>query len=127
MIEIKSISRKNPQNETADPKFYAHAISTGKVDFERLAYLVSNQCTVRVSECLAVLRAMEHNMMDELEQGKVVQFGDLGNFQIGVRSEGRAFKEEVNSTTVTSAHLNFRPGKRLRKMLKVLDYKIITG
>ena len=66
-------------------------------------------------------------MMDELEQGKVVQFGDLGNFQIGVRSEGRAFKDEVNSTTVTSAHLNFRPGKRLRKMLKVLDYKIITG
>ena len=127
MIELKSISRKNPQNDAAVPKFYAHAISTGKVDFERLAYLVSNQCTVRVSDCLAVLRAMEHNMMDELEQGKVVQFGDIGNFQIGVRSVGKELTEEVNSFSVTSAHLNFRPAKRLRKMLKTLDYKIISA
>lgn len=127
MIEIKSISRKNPQDETAVPKFYAHAIATGKVDFERLAYLVSNQCTVRVSDCLAVLRAMEHNMIDELGQGKVVQFGDLGNFQIGVRSDGKELTEQVTGNSITSAHLNFRPAKRLRKMLKSLDFKIISA
>jgi predicted histone-like DNA-binding protein len=124
MLTIKSISRGNPQDETEVPKFYAHAISTGKVDFERLAYLVSNQCTVRVPDCLAVLRALEMNMIDELEQGKIVQFGELGNFQIGVRSEGKALTEEVSGNSVTSAHLNFRPAKRLRKMLKTLEFKL---
>ena len=107
MIEIKSISRGNPQDQAVAPKFYAHAFSTGKVDFERLAYLVSNQCAVRVPDCLAVLRALEMNMIDELEQGKIVQFGELGNFQIGVRSEGETLTEEVDSHSVTSAHLNF--------------------
>ncbi|SDW85698.1 DNA-binding protein, histone-like, putative [Lutibacter oricola] len=126
MLSIKAIPRKNPQDGTVASKFYAHAISQGIVDFERLAYLVSNQCTVRVPDCLAVLRALEFNMMDELEQGKVVQFGDLGNFQIGVRSEGQTLEEEVSANTVTSAHVNFRPAKRLRKMLKNLDYKLIS-
>lgn len=127
MLELKSISRKNPQDLNAVPKFYAHAISTGMVDLERLAFLVSNQCTVRVPDILAVLRAMEHNMMDELEQGKVVKFGDIGSFQIGVRSVGKDLTEEVSGHSVTSAHLNFRPAKRLRKMLKTLDYKIIPA
>ena len=127
MLHIKAIERRNPQDKTADAKYYAHAISTGKVDFERLAYLVSNQCTVRVSDCLAVLRALEHNMMDELEQGRIVQFGDLGNFQIGIRSEGKDNFEDVSAHSVSSAHMNFRPAKRLRKMLKNLDYKLTNG
>ena len=127
MLSIKAIERRNPQDSTAVAKYYAHAISTGKVDFERLAYLVSHQCTVRVSDCLAVLRALEHNMMDELEQGRVVKFGDLGNFQIGVRSEGQEKLDDVSAHSVTSAHMNFRPAKRLRKMLKSLDYKLTNG
>ncbi len=127
MLNIKAIERRNPQDKAADAKYYAHAISTGKVDFERLAYLVSNQCTVRVPDCLAVLRALEHNMMDELEQGKIVQFGDLGNFQIGVRSEGKENVEDVSAQSISSAHMNFRPAKRLRKMLKTLDFKVTNG
>jgi predicted histone-like DNA-binding protein len=124
MINLKGIARKNPQDTAAASKYYAYAITTGMVDFERLAYLVSNQCTVRAADCLAVLRALEHNMMDELEQGRTVQFGDLGLFHIGVQAEGKATLEEVNSTTVKSARLNFRPAKRMRKMLKGLEYKM---
>jgi predicted histone-like DNA-binding protein len=124
MLELKGIARKNPQDVAAAPKYYAYAITTGMIDFERLAYLVSNQCTVRVSDCLAVLRALEHNMMDELEQGRTVQFGDLGLFHIGVRGEGKATLEEVNSASVQGAHMNFRPAKRLRKMLKGLEFKM---
>jgi len=124
MVHLKGIARKNPQDETAAAKYYAYAITTGMVDFERQAYLVSNQCTVRVADCLAVLRSLEHNMMDELEQGRTVQFGDLGLFHIGVQAEGKATLEEVNSTTVKGARMNFRPAKRLRKMLKGLEYKM---
>jgi len=77
MVNIKSLSKVNPLDLNAENKFYAKAIATGIVDFDRLAYLVSNQCTVRESDCYAVIRAMEHNIIDELMQGKVVQFGGL--------------------------------------------------
>lgn len=127
MINIKAIPRGNPQDSTAPAKFYAHAISAGEVDLERLAYLVSNQCTVRESDCYAVLLALMHNVLDELRQGRVVEMGILGRFQVGVRSNGLDLQEDVNASAVRSAHLNFRPGKRLRNMLTTLDYKLVDG
>ena len=125
MINIKSLSKVNPLDLNAENKFYAKAIATGIVDFDRLAYLVSNQCTVRESDCYAVIRAMEHNIIDELMQGKVVQFGGLGNFQVGIKSAGVATVAEVSTNLVRKSHLNFRPGKRFREMLVNVKYKMI--
>ncbi|UMB55479.1 DNA-binding protein [Lutibacter sp. A64] len=127
MVFLKAMERRNPQDVNADNKFYAKAISQGVIDFERLAYLVSNQCTVRESDCYAVLRALEHNIMDELKQGKVVQLGGIGNLQVGVSSRGETLPEEVSGNSVKKAHMNFRPGANLRDMLEVMKYKIIAG
>ena len=127
MVYLKPIERRNPQDVNADNKFYAKAISQGVIDFERLAYLVSNQCTVRESDCYAVLRALEHNIMDELKQGKVVQLGGLGNLQVGISSNGEELAEEVSINSVKKAHMNFRSGSKLRDMLEVLKYKMIAG
>jgi predicted histone-like DNA-binding protein len=127
MVYIKPIERLNPQDVSADKKFYAKAISQGVIDFERLAYLVSNQCTVRESDCYAVLRALEHNIMDELKQGKVVQLGGLGNLQVGVSSNGEVLAENVSINSVKKAHMNFRPGAKLRDMLEIMKYKVLAG
>lgn len=127
MINIKAIPRGNPQDVSAPAKFYAQAIATGEVSLERLAYLVSNQCTVRESDCYAVLLALMHNVADELSQGRIVDMGVLGRFQVGVRSEGLDAAADVSSSAVRSAHLNFRPGRRLRNMLATLNYKLIDG
>ena len=124
MVVIKALERRNPQDVNADNKFYAKAISQGVIDFERLAYLVSNQCTVRESDCYAVLRALEHNIIDELKQGKVVQLGGIGNLQVGVSSNGEEIPEAVSGNSVKKAHMNFRPGAKLRDMLGTLKYKI---
>jgi predicted histone-like DNA-binding protein len=125
MIGIKSIAKSNPRDLAAENKFYATAISQGTIDFERLAYLVSNQCTVRESDCYAVLRALEHNIMDELKQGKIVQLGGLGNLQVGVSSNGESVAENVSASSVKKAHLNFRPGAKLRDMLEVVKFKLV--
>jgi len=121
------MERGNPQDLLAVKKFYAKAISTGLIDFERLAYLVSNQCTVRESDCYAVLRALEHNIIDELKQGKVVQLGGLGNLQVGVSSNGEELAEEVSAASVKKAHMNFRPGAPLRDMLGIMKYTMIPA
>ena len=127
MVTIKALERRNPQDVNAVNKYYAKAISQGVIDFERLAYLVSNQCTVRESDCYAVLRALEHNIMDELKQGKVVQLGGIGNLQVGVSSNGETLPEEVSANSVKKAHMNFRPGAKLRDMLEIMKYKIVSG
>lgn len=122
MVKVKTIERPNPQDRLADNKFYAQAIATGTTGLERLAYLVSHQSTVREADCYAVLISLMHNVIDELEQGRIVKLDKLGSFQIGVRSEGVATPEEVTVNLVKKSHINFRPDKRLRKMLQNVEF-----
>ena len=122
MVKIKSIARPNPLDREADSKFYAQAVATGSTDLERLAYLVSNQSTVREADCYAVLLSLLHNVTDELAQGKIVKLDKLGSFQIGVSSEGVALEEELTASAIKKAHINFRPDKRFRKILKNVDF-----
>ena len=88
-VKYKVLPRKNPQDAMAPEKFYAAAIADGDVDLDRLAELISYQCTVTASDCYAVLLSLEHNIIGELEQGRIVKLGRLGNFQVGLSSDGK--------------------------------------
>lgn len=122
-VKYKVLPRKNPQDMTAPEKFYAAAIADGEVDLDKLAEQISYQCTVTESDCYAVLLSLERNIISELEQGRIVKLGRLGNFQIGVSSEGKDTAEEVTSGAITKKRILFRPGKRLRSLLNDLSFR----
>lgn len=121
-VKIKAVQRVNPQDVDAPQKFYAKAVGNGKTDLKRLAKMIAMQCTVNRADCLAVLAALEDNIILELQDGKIVQLGDLGTFQLGVKSTGSVIQDEVGSNSVVKARLNFRPGEELKKMMNNLSY-----
>ena len=122
-IKFKTQSRKNPQDLTAPDKYYAAAVADGNVDLDRLAELISYQCTVTETDCYAVLLALEHNIIGELGQGRIVKLGRLGNFQVGISSKGSDTAAEVSASTITKSRILFRPGKKLRSMLNDVSFK----
>jgi predicted histone-like DNA-binding protein len=122
-IKFKVLPRKNPQDATAPEKFYAAAVADGNVDLDRLAELISYQCTVTETDCYAVLLALEHNIIGELGQGRIVKLGRLGNFQVGLSSTGSDTAAEVSATAITKSRILFRPGKKLRSMLNDVAFK----
>ena len=124
MIQVKPIQKVNPLDLTAERKYYAHAVATGTVDLERLAFLIANQSTVREADCYAVTLSLVHNMIDALEQGNIVKLDKLGSFQIGVNSTGVSTEKDLTANVVKKAHVNFRPDAGLRKMLKNLKFKV---
>jgi predicted histone-like DNA-binding protein len=116
-IVYKVLARKSPQDRTAPKKYYAAASANGSVDFESLAEIISEQCTVTETDCIAVLTVLEQNIVRELKQGRIVRLGKLGNFQVGLSSDGFNTKEEVKK-----ARILFRPAKKMRALLKSLSY-----
>ena len=122
-IKFKTQSRRNPQDLTAPDKFYAAAIGNGETDMEALASMISYQSTLTDTDCFAVLRSLEHNIINELNQGRIVKLGSLGNFQVSLSSEGKATPEEVTATDVKKSRIVFRPGKKLRTLLKTVNYQ----
>lgn len=121
-IKFKTQSRKNPQDLTAPEKFYAAAVSNGETDMEALAEMIAYQSTLTDTDCYAVLRSLEYNIINELKQGRIVKLGSLGNFQVSISSEGKVAPEEVSSADVTKSRILFRPGKKLRQLLGNLSY-----
>ena len=122
-IKFKVLPRRNPQDIAAPEKYYAAAIADGSSDLDRLAALISYQCTVTESDCYAVLLSLEHNIISELEEGRIVKLGRLGNFQVGVSSEGKATALEVTANAITKNRILFRPGKRMRALLGSVSYR----
>jgi len=89
---------------------------------EALAEMIAYQSTLTDTDCYAVLRSLEHNIINELKQGRIVKLGSLGNFQVSISSAGRVTPEEVSATDVTKSRILFRPGKKLRYLLGNLNY-----
>ena len=127
MVYLKPISKSNPQDRVAANKYYAQVVATGKTDLERLAYLVSNQSTVREGDCYAVILSLLHNIVDELKQGRIVKLDKLGSFQIGVNSDGVTTSEEVSVNIANNVHINFRPDKRMKDSLNIKTIDFTTS
>ncbi len=121
-IKYKTLPRKNPQDLAAPEKYYAAVKPNGSVDFETLAEMISEQCTVTDTDCLAVLNVLEKNIVRELKQGRIVRLGKLGNFQVSLSSEGFDTPEEVTAEAVKKSRILFRPAKKMRALLKNLSF-----
>ncbi|TXD48037.1 HU family DNA-binding protein [Polaribacter sp. IC073] len=127
MVQIIPISKSNPQDRIAANKYYAQVVASGKTDLERLAYLVSNQSTVREADCYAVILSLLHNIVDELKQGKIVKLDKLGSFQIGINSNAVDTLEEVSASLVNKVRIKFRPDKRMKNSLNINTIHFTTA
>lgn len=121
-IAYKIVQRRNPQDFTAPEKYYAAVAPNGHIDFESLAELISEQCTVTDTDCLAVLNVLEKNIVRELKEGRIVRLGKLGNFQVSLSSQGFDTAEEVTADAVTKGRILFRPAKKMRNLLQNLTF-----
>lgn len=125
-VKFRVVPKKNPQNLLATPKFYANAVGFGKTDLDKLAKMISIQCTVTEADCYAVLVSLESNIISELEEGRIVKLGRLGHFQVGLSSEGKLTEAEVTSQAIINNRIRFRPGSRLRDFLHVAKYEKVA-
>jgi predicted histone-like DNA-binding protein len=84
--------------------------------------MISEQCTVTEADCLAVLASLEKQMVNQLEEGRIVRLGRIGSFQIGVSSLGMDTPEEVTSNSIIKSRVLFRPAQNIKNLLKTLRY-----
>lgn len=121
-VTFSVVPKKNLIDKEAPAKFYAQAQSSGDVDVDEMSGRIEKACTVHSADVLAVLKALEDEMIASLQKGEIVRMGNVGTFQIGLRSIGAEKEDEFKSVMITKARVNFRPGKRLSDMLKTLGY-----
>lgn len=117
----------NPSDPEAEKKAYARAQISGEMVLDDLAHMVAMQTTVSRADVYAVLISTVENMLIALQEGKQVDFGDLGKFRIQLSSKGTATAEEFTAANITGANIRFIPGGNLKELFPKLTFNVVPS
>ena len=66
-------------------QYYAKAVHTDEINLEKVAERVQRNCSMKKSDCLAVLTELVEVMKDELQASHSVRIDGLGTFKVGIK------------------------------------------
>ncbi len=119
-LSFRPVSRKNPLDPAAAPKYYASAISSGRVDLDTISKRIANSSTMSRGDISGVILTLVDEVLFQLAEGKIVELGKLGTLRLTVNSEGVETAEKVNAAQVKKVNIRFKPGSDLTGMVKNL-------
>jgi predicted histone-like DNA-binding protein len=122
-VKYVVVEKGNPLKPEDPKKWYANAKSTGEITLKALGKEITQRSTVNHADTLAVLEALTQVLTAQLEEGKIVRFGDFGFFQVGLGSGGAETKEKYTASLIKSKKVIFRPGVDLKEMLNNLKFE----
>ena len=94
----------------AHGKYYVRAVYDEKwITTDELAEFIQSQCSVRVSDCKAVLEELGSALKHYLEMGQKIRINKVGMFKVGVVSRPSNTLEGCTAANVKSGHVVFTP------------------
>ena len=124
-VKFSVTPRKDPRDQSSQPKYYATVRSNGRIDTHGVARDINKMSTVSSVDTAAVLEAFMNVVPDQLADGKIVELGDFGTFRVSVSSEGAEMPEAVTTRSITDVRILFQPGKRFKKLINNTEFEKI--
>lgn len=123
-IKFKVIERGEPGVVGGGTKkFYASPVMDGEINLNDLTKAIEKICTVSGADIRAVLYALVDVSIDNLGNGTIVRWGDLGSLRVSLSSEGKATAEEVKASAIKSTSVIFTPGTRIKEVLGAAKFQ----
>ena len=111
-VLIKVTQNKNEQT-AAFGKWYGRVVSTKTMSYQELCKHMSEHNSVYGEDvCLGVANKLQYCMLEQLLEGKKVQFGELGTVYLSVKSTGANREEDFNlGVNINGLFLCFSPSR----------------
>ena len=125
-IRYRITKRTNTIAQVKKEQFIMQAVNTGTVDVRRISEEISVESTQSVADVIGVITALGIKMQQHLEDGKIVDLGDVGKFKIGFQSKAANTATELTpKKNIKKFHLNYQPSIRMKRRLKraIIAYK----
>lgn len=111
-VLVKVTQNKNDKT-AAFGKWYGRVVSTKTMSYQELCKHMSEHNSVYGEDvCLGVANKLQNCMLEQLLEGKKVQFGELGTFYLSVKSTGADKEEDFNlGANIQGLYLCFSPSR----------------
>lgn len=117
----KVIERKDPRTPDGQGKYYGYIVNMSKIDIEEIATRISASCTVTRHDCLAVLSALQEQIIYALKEGKRVHLGDIGSFRVMANGLGSETPEAYETSLISALRVRFTPNTALKDALSLTN------
>ena len=107
------VTKNNNKYNAAYGKWYGHVVTTETMSYQQLCKHISEHNSVYGEDvCLGVANKLQKCILEQLLEGKKVQFGDLGVFYLSVTSDGAETESDYNlGVNIKGLYLCFAPSR----------------
>ena len=112
-VLYKTYKNQNNASKTYG-QYYGRLVTTKTMTYDELCKHVSEHNSVYGEDvCRGVAMKLAVCMLEQLLEGKKVQFGDLGTFYLSAKCSGAATEDEFNvNTNIKGLYLRFAPNRQ---------------
>ena len=122
-VNYRLVERPNPRNLALPKKHYASIVYGDDVSFSELAQLICKVSNLNYGTVVETLATLIEVIELPLIHGRQVRLSDLGTFFLTISSEGVDDQTSFTSAHIRKAALRFRPGSRLRQLVRNLKFE----
>ena len=126
-VNFKLVERGNPRDLTLPKKYYASIVMGDDITFEELAQLISKVSNLNYGSVVGTLATLMEVIELQLIHGRQVRLSNLGSLYLTLYSEGVENVEDFTNGNITRTAIRFRPGRRLKKLVKNLKYNKVSN
>ncbi|WP_445725592.1 HU family DNA-binding protein [Flavobacterium sp.] len=118
-IRYRITKRTNTIAATKKEQFIMQAVNTGTVDIRKLSEEISKESSHSIADVMGVIIALGVKMQQHLEDGKIIDLGDVGKFKIGFQGKAADNASELTpKRNIKKFHLNYQPSLIMKRRLK---------
>ena len=113
MPVLIKVSQNNNDQTAAFGKWYGRVVATKTMSYQELCKHMSEHNSVYGEDvCLGVANKLQYCILEQLLEGKKVQFGELGTFYLSVKSAGADNEGDFNmGININGLFLCFAPSR----------------
>ena len=113
MPVLIKINQNQNSKSRAYQKYYGKVVTTNTMSYKELTKHMSEHNSVYGEDvCSGVAIKLQSCILEQLLEGKKVQFGELGTFYLSVKSEGAESEDKFNmNQNIKGLYLRFSPSR----------------
>lgn len=95
-------------------KHFGHVVTTETMSYQQLCkHMAEHNSVYGEDVCTGVATKLKNCILEQLLEGKKVEFGDLGTFYLAVKTIGAAKEEDFNmGANIKGLYLRFAPSRK---------------
>ena len=116
---IHYVPRGKKNFKTKETLFYAEIAPVTPLSLEDLSDAITEVCTVTRHDIVAVLSALQEQIIRAILNGQSVRLGDLGSFRPTLSGTSAPTDKELTEAHIRRVNCRFTPGRLLRHGLSL--------